>query len=315
MPVAGGVLVVALAAATIAVLAKDDPMPGSPLPEPEIVGAGAVLDPRTADPCAVLDRESLTDLGTVLVDTQFGYFSQCGLSVRFNDEGDIATVGLFIEPLWDYLQGSYSPGTLGSIQHAKEDEDHRCERFIPLPDGNMVRINAENQGARLAEPCDMAQAVAESTHALLAKGPIPRRTEPFAEGSLGREDACDLLSDTELGLAIDRAYEVQPVLGRWVCYFAADGDDPQVMIEFSKEWKEPIDDPLPFGGRVGELDIEDGSCEVELHVLDYENASDANPTHQWTEIATVMMEDSSVAPESLCGKAKALAAAVEARLP
>jgi hypothetical protein len=87
------------------------------------------------------------------------------------------------------------------------------------------------------------------------------------------------------------------------------------MIEFSREWKEPLDDPLPFGGRVGELDIEDGSCEIELHVLDYENASDVNPTHQWTEVATVMMEDSSVPPESLCGKAKALAAAVEARLP
>jgi hypothetical protein len=313
--VAAGVLVVALTAATIADLAKDDPTPGSPLPDQAIVGAGAVLNPRMADPCAVLDRESLTDLGAVLVDTQYGYFNQCGLSVRFTGEEDIATVGLFIEPLWDYLKGSYSAGKLGSIQRAKEGEDHHCERFIPLPDGNMVRINAENQGARLAEPCDMAQAVAESTHALLAQGPIPRRTEPFPEGSLGREDACDLLSDAELGLALDSAYEVQPGLGHWVCYFATDDDDPQVMIEFSREWNEPIDDPLPFGGRVGEVDIEDESCEVELHVLDYENASDVNPTHQWTEIVTVMVEDSSVAPDSLCGKARTLTAAVEARLP
>jgi hypothetical protein len=315
--VGAGVLVVALAAGVIADLAKDDPLTGSPRPAVP-VGAGAVLDPHTADPCAVLDRASLTDFGTgaVLVDSEYGYFNQCGLSVRFTDKNeDVGVVGLFIERLPDYLKGSHSATELGSILGAKEDENGRCERLIPLPGNNMVRISAELQGARLADPCDMAQAVAVSAHALLEQGPIRRRSGPFPEDSLGRQDACELLSDAEVRLALERDYEVQPELGRWHCYFAAAGDDPQIEIEFSKEWLEEIDNPIRIGDRAGKESRNDDSCDIEFQVRRYTNPADTNPTHEWVELARVSLEDSSGDMDTLCDKATVLAGAVEKRLP
>lgn len=312
---AAGIVVVALAATAVAVGVFGSDDPGAPAAP--VTGAGAVLDSRTADPCALVDPSSLSRFGkTVQFDSEYGRYNQCGLAVRLTEaEEDLGHVALFIEHIPEDVARGHEIGELGEIQTPAELPDHYCDRVIALPDGNQVRVEAYNQGARAAEPCDMAQAVAESARARLAQGPIPRRERPFPRESTANVDACTLLTAPDLEVVFGgQAPEPEAELGDWQCFW--DGDEQEVTVEFSRQWQEPADDELiSLGQWTGVVDAEDQACAVEIYGREYKRATDTGT--DWVEMTYVVLdtEDESVDGSSLCSAAKVLAAAVAKRLP
>lgn len=311
---AAGVVVVALSATAVAVGVFGSDEPAAP-----VSGAGAVLDIRTADPCALLDRSSLTGFGTGVVqfDSEYGPYNQCGLVVALTDDvEDRGHVALYLERIPDYVAGSRRLGELGPIETPAEREG-TCQRIIPLSDGNQVRVSAYNQGAREAEPCAMADAVAKAALARLEKGPIPRRKHPFPKWSIANSDACALLTAADLAVAFgEQPPEAEPELDPWTCYWPKDGQE--VTIQFSREWQEEPDaddEMLPLDPWTAKVDTRDEGCAVEIRGREYEKVTDTHT--DWMEQTTLILdtEDESVDPASLCSAAKVLAAAAAKRLP
>lgn len=284
------------------------------------VGAGAVLDIDTADPCAVLDKSSLSQFGTgvVLVDPDYGNFNECNMTVRLTRaDADLGHVTLYLEQIPEYERKNHPLGQLGPIEKRAEDNGS-CTRPIPLPDGNQVRIEAHNQGAREAEPCDMAQSVADRTFALLQEGPIPRRQKPFPHWSMANTDACATLDATELRTIVGAEPPTpEPELGSWTCYW--DFDPLEVTVQFGREWVEaPEDDeePVMVGTRTAVQDINDNACSISINGREYQAVNPNND--EWVEVATVTLDtedEADGAGNALCDRVKLLAVAVGARLP
>jgi hypothetical protein len=306
---AGAVAVALLATGGAVVYLDQDP-------ESAPAAAGAVLDIGTADPCAVLDKSSLSRFGSgLLLDRDYGLFGQCGVTVRLSPAPeDIGYVGLFLERIPEYEAANYPLGKLGPIEKPAERDDEHCERAIPLPDGNRVRIDAYNQGARLAEPCDMAQAVADRTLDMLRSGPVPRRETPFPRSSLAHVNACDTLAAADLRAVMGADPTPEPELGNWTCYW--DFGPEEVTVEFSREWREPPDDdeqPVTVGTHTAVRDTSDDACSIAINGREY---TAVNPNNdEWVEIATVTLDTDDGTGSSLCDRVTPLAVAVEARLP
>jgi hypothetical protein len=310
-----GVLTAAvLAAGAVIYLNRDDQDTKAPS-----AAAGAVLDISTADPCAVLDKSALSRFGTgaTVVDPDYGLFSQCSMTVRLTPaDDDLGHVALYLERIPEYEAANHPLGRLGPIEKPDEKDDGHCERTIPLPDGNRVRIDAYNQGARVAEPCDMAQAVADRTFAALRAGPIPRREKPFPRSSLAHADACDMLDATELQ-AVMAANPPAPEaeLGNWTCYW--DFGTQEVTVEFGREWREPPGDdekPVMVGTRTAVQDADDHACSISINGREYTAVNAGN--NDWVEIATVTLDtDNEDAGSALCDRVNLLAVAVGTHMP
>lgn len=302
-----------VAAGTVVYLTTRDP-------SPPVAAAGSVLDIRTADPCALLDKSALSRFGTgaTVLDPDYGLFTECGMTVRLTPaDEDLGHVALYLERIPDYEAANYPLGRLGPIERPDE-KDGRCERTIPLPDGNRVRIDAYNQGAPVAKPCDMAQAVAARSLETLRSGPVPRRARPFPRSSLAHADACAMLDATQIEAVMGTPPPAaEPELGNWTCYW--DFGQNEVTVEFSREWREPPEDdeqPVTVGTRDGVRDIDDDACSI---AVDGREFTAANPDHDdWVEIATVTLdtdEGTENAGAALCDRVAPLAVAVAARMP
>jgi hypothetical protein len=308
--VGAGVLVAAvLAAGAVIYLNRDKETPSA--------AAGAVLDIRTADPCAVLDKSSLSRFGTgaTVVDPDYGLFSECSMTVRLTPaDDDLGHVALYLERIPEYEAANHPLGRLGPIEKPDEKDDGHCERTIPLPDGNRVRIDAYNQGAPVAEPCDMADAVADRTFEALRAGPIPRREKPFPRSSLAHTDACAMLDTTELRAIMGTTPpEPEPELGRWTCYW--DFGTQEVTVEFGREWREPPSDdetPVMVGTRTAVQEADDDACSISINGREY-TAVNADNT-DWVERATVTL-DTEHPGDPLCDRVALLAVAVGAHMP
>ncbi|WNV85101.1 serine/threonine-protein kinase [Umezawaea sp. Da 62-37] len=306
-------LVTVLAAAAVVHLNRDSNANAG-------TGQGAVLDARTADPCSLLDRSSLSKFGTgaVQFDSEYGSFNRCGLTVRLSQaDSDIAYAGLLIERIPSYEAPSHPLGILGPIETPAERPDGSCHRPIPLPDGNRVRIEAYNQGARLVEPCEVAEAVAGPVLDKLRGGPIPRRAAKFADWSMANVDACATLGDADLGLVFGADVpKAEQELGNWMCSW--DKGPLEVTVVFTREWRDDGDDgdqPVRIRSRTAAVHTTNNGCAIRIRGREYEKPTDI--TNEWVERADVELSsnDPTTTPQSLCDQAKVLAVAAETRLP
>lgn len=66
----------------------------------------------------------------------------------------------------------------------------------PAADRQARRARHGPAGTRRPAPCAVADVVTDTTLAVLASGPVPRRTAPFDPRSLAMIDACGLLDPT-----------------------------------------------------------------------------------------------------------------------
>jgi hypothetical protein len=298
--------------------------------------ADGVGDPHTANPCALLNPAAASQFGIlVTLNTEYGPFSRCGLLIKLSqDPTDLVDAWLEMQGPPEYPTQPFTPGQLGPVERFVE-RDGECPRSVRLPDGNQIMITSRHQKGRPAPLCAISEALTNDAYAVLSHGSIPRRTEPFPADSLGRVDACAMLTEADVVKALGEAeinatigmakVKPEPEFGNWQCYW---GTDPlEVDVEFARDY------PLTPGSEHGEAgeqirigdrdafmevrksgDDEHDTCVVQVVQRRYEK--DAAWNKDWVETADVTVEtEEDAPPQKLCDKALGLAKVMVERLP
>ncbi|GAA1683255.1 hypothetical protein GCM10009765_35580 [Fodinicola feengrottensis] len=297
--------------------------PAAPSKPAAATSPGALGDPRTADPCALLVPGSLARFGKVALEPNYGNFNHCDLTVDTTGKSDIIDVSLEFQLPEEYPAVPPVPGKLGQVQPVPPTEN-RCQRSIALPNLYLVVISARQVHNQPAPLCGAAEAVALGTYGLLANGPIPHRPA-YKSPSTGALDACTLLSGKEISTAIGAAVSAEPDYGNWTCYWEHGGR--QVTVSFGREY--PLEGDPPDGtkttvsGRLAYVDTStnDGrrdECDLTLVHRRYTPtvASEKGTPPQREETVIVSLENKDTSNvQTECAAATVLASALVARLP
>ncbi|RRS01595.1 serine/threonine-protein kinase [Glycomyces terrestris] len=190
-------------------------------------------DPRTADPCSLLDAEALGAYGRSRLDTDNGNFGQCDV-VLDTDAGWV-----YVELYFYVSQGEPEPGPTtmsGPIGVIRYEGDHEeCQRTLVLPDGStFISIETRQDESGESDLCAIGETATETALAILAAGEIPRRTieDP---SSLYALDACELLE----GEGLERfpgvnAHEPLRAFGGWGCDWYSTTSDRELRLVFDR---------------------------------------------------------------------------------
>jgi serine/threonine protein kinase len=316
--------VVVVAAGVVVALRPDHSLAGVPVADPP--PAGSMLDPRTADPCSLLDPSSLNRFGTAHIDANYGGFNRCALFFRL-PEGN--TVETYLELLDPDPDPSVTP-VRGKIGGPSNDppKDDQCVRTITLPGTERVRLTTHyiNGVPKNADPCGVAEAAAIATLNKLYQGPIPRRP-PFPPESLANVNACDLLDGQDLSKPLGSEFDPERQFGGWSCYWGpADDQGRSAGIEFTRD--SPLENPDEHEGKVAvnvagrlayqDVDEEQRTCHVQIPFREYDAGKvPEGLDSEWEEIIEITVGDdtSDATPDLFCPSANALAVAAVPRLP
>ncbi|WP_181775839.1 serine/threonine-protein kinase [Amycolatopsis pittospori] len=274
--------------------------------------ADSVGDQRTADPCALLDPTVLKQLGTPEVDSTIGNFNACSILLRKSPEdGDIVDIRLELTIPNPPLMEKPAPGQL-TVREVPGDPEEKCERVIPLPDGNQVWVHARHIQGWHAHLCDYVDPVTAHAASVLNRGPIPRRPAPFGAGTLGSIDACALGGD-QVRPVLEGPAEPDPVFGKWECYW--NHRETQVDIRFEREWADDEEDGtrVPLGMRDAYVEVvEEGwnACQAEIPHRPFKSAG-----RDMIETVEIYVSHKVKPPQEMCGAAERLARAIAPKLP
>ncbi|MCX4880564.1 serine/threonine-protein kinase [Streptomyces sp. NBC_00847] len=198
---------------------------------------GAMGDPRTADPCKLLDAASLIRFGGNRLDPDYGEFDRCDVLVH-NSSGD-DNADLEVNFNLDAAQFGNDVPTkeVGDLTIATMKRDGpECSRIVATADGRQIEIKGKQLGSPAPDPCALADAGTEHAVALLERGPVPRRSGTFAAASLARVDACALLDAAALkkvpGVGTD---DIDHGFGDWYCEWDSADENSGVELQFSQD--------------------------------------------------------------------------------
>ncbi|MCO1580681.1 serine/threonine protein kinase [Crossiella sp. SN42] len=270
-------------------------------------------DPRTVDPCALVEAAALSRFGQPVLDNDYGNFNRCRVLVRMKPEDPAEEVSVQVQ-----LQGYPGPSTptptatvIAPINRPAQRGDE-CERTVHLPDGYRIRIRAEHLRDRPAPLCDMAETLTTGVLQVLTQGRVKRRATEAPENSLVRLEACALLTRAELSPVIGEA-EADPGFGDWDCEWVR--GSREVMIEFDRK--------PPLAQRKGGRSVDLGAGVDGLVKADSDGC-EADIPHRpladvqgrpMIEVVRLHLRDNTAPGEQLCPPVTELARAVAARLP
>ncbi|GLY75203.1 serine/threonine-protein kinase [Actinoallomurus iriomotensis] len=313
VPVAAAVAaIVVVSVATVMIVqagrsSEDEPARSASPP------ASAVGDPRTAEPCALADPASLRRFGGTELSTDYGNFNRCDVLIKRGDD-DLADVKIELEngPAPEPGAGDRVErrGTVGIIRGPLADGE--CGQELSLADGHVVAVTAQRTGRGAIDLCAAATAATDHAAAVLVRGVMPRRARPLPSASLGRQDACALL--TSAALSRVGAGRATPGFGRWDCRWRGTGGTG-VQLRFDHNGPLSSDDgtPVRLAGHAAFVQAGGdghGTCLARVVHRTYTDTGG----HTTAEIVFLVVSGSR--PESrLCADAKALASAAAARLP
>ncbi|WP_410654239.1 serine/threonine-protein kinase [Amycolatopsis sp. lyj-112] len=305
--IGAGAAVLALVAGLIYVVKE----PASMAAPPPAAPAGSVGDPRTADPCALLDPSVLKQFGTPELDTANGNFNACGILLRMSpDDGDIVDVRLELTFPKSPLLEKPVPGRL-IVREVPGLPEEKCERVIPLPDGNQIWVHAKHIQDWHAHLCDYVDPVAVHAAAMLNREPIKRRPAPFPAGTLGTLDACVLGGSLMPGI-VDGPAAPDPVFGNWECYW--NHREMEVTIRFERAWA-PFEDEgrrVALGSREAFVEV---SSEWEACQAEIPHRTFTGDGRAMIETVEIYVSDKVKPPQEMCPAAERLAGEIAPRLP
>ncbi|MFI9389024.1 serine/threonine-protein kinase [Kutzneria sp. NPDC052558] len=281
-------------------------------------------DPAAIDPCKVIDTKALVPYGEPFVDPEELDFGSCVVTTTLADKtGQVQTV-LDLTGPERYPSRPPVPGQMGDIERP-DPHDGTCQRAISLADTNRIVVTSHPlDDAKNTPLCTISEAVITDAVLMLANGPLPRRTQPFASWSLANVEACGLLSTTEITGALGENKAPDHELGGWGCTW--EHDPRTITLRYSREW--PIENDfedfpgerIKVGAKAAVITTVPGGhpeCRVQIishFYAPYGVLKGTDPNRE--EIATVTMEDTSaVNGDALCGTARSLATAIAGRLP
>ncbi|RSM78792.1 serine/threonine protein kinase [Amycolatopsis sp. WAC 01375] len=284
--------------------------------EPASIAAGptpmnSVGDPRTADPCALVDPSVLKQFGTPRLDTANGNFNACGVLLRLSpDEEDIVDVRLELTIPGSPMLEKPAPGTL-RVREWPSDTEEKCQRAIELPDGNQLWVHSRHVRNWHAHLCDYVDPVAAHAAGVLNRGPLERRPAPFPAGSLGTLDACALGGELPQAIVGGPA-RPDPVFGNWECYW--NHRETEVTIRFERD-QAPLEDDgrrVALGSREAfvEVSTEWKACQAEIPHRTFTGDGRA-----MIETVEIYVANKVKRPEEMCPAAERLAGEIAPRLP
>ncbi|MGY0064964.1 serine/threonine-protein kinase [Streptomyces sp. LZ34] len=252
---------------------KAAPSPGST----RTSASGFIGDPRTADPCALLNASVFDRYELAELKRDEGNFNRCDVNLK---EGDEEVVGVRVELDADPLPEAVTRKTTGRVTVVERAaEGDACERAIAVTGArdNSLRVTAvARRPADVRQPlCDTADVAARFAVKVLNRGEIPRRSPGFPSDSLARQDACTLLDIKALEQVpgID-AKDPDVGFGRWDCQWKSTTSEFEVDLRF-EQGSLPSDknagltalgkrQAIVLSGYEGS-----GSCRVEVVYRDY----------------------------------------------
>lgn len=285
--------------------------------EPSAV-ADPTGDPRTADPCSLLDPAWFSSFGAKAeFDRDHGNFNFCSLLIsQTSNPVDILQVKV-------ELRRPDAPNPVRPVAgrlvmpDRPPAEDGECFRVIDMPDGTQTIVTVTHKSNWYAPLCAVADEATTKILPILNSGEIPRRPAPFPAGALAAVDSCTLLGGHDVDAALGPGEaKVSRGFADWECYWDKNGK--QVAILYDREsW--PAHDPgqgkhLRFGERDVFVEVGSGgwkdSCQAELPYRRYHTAAG-----EWSDTVEIYLVDAKTPPDQLCDGAAALGQAVAGRLP
>ncbi|MFI5613024.1 protein kinase [Amycolatopsis sp. NPDC051903] len=280
---------------------------------------GIGRDPRSADPCRLVDPAPLKPFGDPEVDPDYGNFDRCDVIIHRPGQDVQADVKVELQdPPADKAAPEGQRTRSGPFDvFGDPAQDGECVRLIQLQDRYLVRVTvADDEGDHL-DVCQAAGvAVASATKALAASG-VPARATPWPAGSLARVDACALLDSPTLASAAGVAapVQVEPGYGNWTCDWDSSASTRSVTVIFDRD--------QPPDGDSGQLvqvaghdaylktdEFADNTCQA---LLVYRRYTDAHGEAAVEQLKVVLHGDPPSA--QLCAPATALAGTVVSKLP
>ncbi|CCH33281.1 hypothetical protein ABZ816_18850 [Actinosynnema sp. NPDC047251] len=291
-----------------------------PLPENTSAALPAVGDPRTADPCALIEPAvpALRRFGTASIERHYGNFDRCDLRVQPPEAGELLVTATLVNPgpMPDASTGRARK--LGAVTVVFETApDRSCDHLMALPDRNRVVVGARaTRRSDTGQPdlCGVADVAAEQAAGALNRGAL-RNRRALPEHTLVNVDACRLLGTADFaGLDGIDARHREAGFGNWDCEWDATNSDTWVRLRFDQN--PPLDPTEHRPQRVGRHTVfvtpeEEGEviCLARVAYRTFEDNGGPKAEMLHLEVGGPLPVD------QLCTHATTLAAAAADKLP
>jgi len=311
---AAAVIAAAVAVGVTIAVTHDD---SGAKPQRRAAPIATVGDPRTADVCALLQPNLLSAFGVPRLVTDYGGFNRCDVLIAKNDE-DFADTNVTLElgpaPQFDAQTTRQTQGAITVV--SERGDDQACDRFLLLPDGNLVVVEAKLLGSGSMDLCAAASAATSYATTVLNRAAIPRRPGAWPAASLADVDACSLLDSSVLARTSGfGAPTASAGFGRWDCDYTDDAGVLAADVRFDRNSTLTSDDgqPTTLAGRSAFVSPEDGGPKTCLVSVVYR--SYRNPDGDAMEEIVELEVDGSRPTSELCADAKSLATVIATKLP
>ncbi|MGH3878109.1 MAG: serine/threonine-protein kinase [Actinophytocola sp.] len=271
-------------------------------------------DPRTADPCALVEPETFERYGTAVEDPAYGNFNRCDVLIELGEDTEVDVDLELLAPTDPSVEPK--PDATIEVEAAEPDDEGGCDVSITLADLYRIDVNARPHGDVTLDLCEVAQVAGDRAVDLLPpRGELARRPEPFDPDSLARVDACKLLDRAALRAIPGLDPEPSVAYGRWVCEWSGRAATMGAELFFNQNTTLTAEDGelVRLAGHDVFLEPdEDGEQECRAHVVHrpvhLDNGEDID------EIASLSITGD--APVSrLCTVGRTMARSVAANLP
>ncbi|MDD7917560.1 hypothetical protein [Actinomycetospora callitridis] len=299
------VLLLAGAVAAVLVLGSDAAPAG---PSDRVVPA-AIGDPRTVDPCGLVDPAALAARagGEARVVPDLGGPAACVVDVAAPG-GDVAVIAT-LEPVATTV-GAAQVERVGSLLVRRvAPQPGSCTRTVVTTEGVQVSLDAIAPAGSGADLCAAADTATDATLRVLQQGTtLPRRATEDPPTALTSVDTCRLLTRADLGAVpgLDPA-SVAPGVGGWSCRWGTDADG---VVDVGVERRRAFASTADVAGRQAAVTPQQSSCDVALAQRAY-TAADGRPRVEVLEVTVFGARPA----DALCADATRLAAAIVPRVP
>jgi hypothetical protein len=307
--VAAGTLVAVAAVVGVVLASQDVP----PVPEPMAAPpAGNLIGTeRTADPCALLDRQALRRFGSTGMDSAYGNFNRCDVMINV---GSVENADVEVQ-LVNRRQRVVDANPFEVVAEPSDNEN--CDRTMPLDDKYAVRLTVQMPSPPgNLDLCDISDVALETVKTRLHRGPLPQRA-PFPPDSLAHVAACPLLGTDALAEVpgIDAASGVLG-FGGWECKWHSPVNGTLVHLRYDQHVAgAPVaGQHLPLNGHEARVSLDSNggistSCTVRVVY------QPVNWTPRRNVDVMVLTVEGERPGEEYCGPATRLAEAAATNLP
>ncbi|MDX3230511.1 serine/threonine-protein kinase [Streptomyces sp. ME19-01-6] len=281
-------------------------------------GGFGLGDPRTVDPCALLETTVFERYGHYAqLDPRYGNYDRCDV-VLSSDENEIVDVSVDLntdDPPSTTAAGAKTSGKVTVVPDDPESE--QCGRTLALSGvrDTVIRLTAKLIDDAKAPLCDIADAAVEHAVTVLNRGEVPRRSPKLPADSLSQQDACGLLDARALEVVpgID-ARDPDVGFGRWTCDWESTTNRMTARLAFDQGILSPPDNSrfTELAGHDAVVMPEyegDGTCTVDVFYHPHQSHDDGPTERLRLEVGGARAQDRP------CETATDLARSATAALP